>query len=384
MQEKILLVDDDFNLLAGLQRNLRYQFPRLAIINGGMEGLELLKREGPFAAVVSDYRMPGMDGIEFLVEVKKLFPNTARIMLTGQADLQASVAAMNQGNLFRFLLKPCNFEEIVNALNAAVEQHRLILAEKEILEQTLHGSIQVLNDILELIGPEAFSRAGRIRNLAERIASRLQLKNLWEVEIASMLSQIGCVTVPSPILHKRIIGQPLSSFETAIYQEYPIIGWNLLKNIPRLEGVAEAIRYQEKQYDGGGVPKDDLKGEEIPFLARLIKVASDFDLMKQATAKSELQVMKQMKNHWQWYDPMVLNTLEADLNPVEENHPVYEIKTGEILIGMVVAENISDRSGVLLVPKGQEITAIIKKRLLNFLQLNNVDDTIKIYKFKMS
>jgi len=194
-----------------------------------------------------------------------------------------------------------------------------------------------------------------------------------------MLSQIGCVTVPPEILHKKITGQPLSASETAIFLEHPVVGENLLKNIPRLGKVAKAIGYQEKLYNGGGVPKDDRKGEEIPILARIIKAASDFDLIKQATGKTEIQVVKQMRDHLHWYDPRVLKALEADHKSSEANYPVQVIKTGEIVTGMIVAENILNRSGVLLVPKGQEISEIIKKRLLNFHQFNNVDDTIKIY-----
>ena len=138
MNEKTLFVDDDPNILAAFNRYLRNEFT-FETASSGQDGLNILEEKGPFAVVVADMRMPNMDGVVFLKKVKENYPNTVRIMLTGNADMQTAVNAVNEGNIFRFLTKPASKEIIINAVTAALEQYRLIMAEKELLEKTFHG-----------------------------------------------------------------------------------------------------------------------------------------------------------------------------------------------------------------------------------------------------
>jgi len=194
MSEYILCVDDDENILKGFRRQLRGQF-ELETATSGQEGLELFKRKGPFAVVVSDMRMPMMDGIEFLSRVREANPDSVRIMLTGNADMQTAIDAVNEGNIFRFLTKPCSSDELAKAINAGIEQYRLINAERELLQKTLTGSIKMLTDILSMVNPAAFSRASRLRRLVGRLAAEMKLPNLWQYELAAMLSQVGCLTL---------------------------------------------------------------------------------------------------------------------------------------------------------------------------------------------
>lgn len=377
MNRKILFVDDDANILAAHQRSLRSYF-ELTGAAGGMEGLLALKSQGPFAVIVSDYRMPVMDGIKFLAEARKIAPESVRIMLTGQADLQAAIDAVNEGNLFRFLLKPCPPEDLIKALNAGIEQYRLVTAEKELLEKTLYGSIKVMSDILSIVNPIAFSHSSRVRPLATRIARRLNLDNLWEVEIAAMLSQIGCVTIPAKILEKKYHGQTLTAEEEEMYLEHPNSGYNLLKNIPHLERIAEGIAYQEKQYDGGGVPKDQVKEDRIPVLGRILKAVLDYDLL-QLSGNTDLQALNLMKERARWYDPQILKALEEEYYAGSKIFKIKEIRIDELLTGMVIAEDILSETGVLLVPRGQEISEALKKRLLNYVRFNNVVEPIKVF-----
>lgn len=134
MKPKILLVDDELNVLIAYQRNLRSRFD-LSIAESGEAGLAVINESGPFAVIVSDYNMPIMNGIEFLRNVKNLAPDSIRIMLTGQADLQSAINAVNEGNVFRFLTKPCSHELLLNSLESAVEQYRLVTVEKVLLEK---------------------------------------------------------------------------------------------------------------------------------------------------------------------------------------------------------------------------------------------------------
>lgn len=129
----------------------------------GSGGIDAVSHEGPFAVVVSDLRLPGMDGLAFLDRVKEMSPDTIRILLSGNADLESAIAAIDQGNVFRILQKPCEKTELVEVLNAAVEQYRLVTSEKVLLTQTLHGSVKALCDLLALANPAAFSRGMRAK-----------------------------------------------------------------------------------------------------------------------------------------------------------------------------------------------------------------------------
>ena len=243
MTEKILLTDDDPNILSAFRRRLRRQF-QLETALGGQEGLKILEDRGPFAVIVSDMRMPDMDGIQLLTRVKERAPDTVRMMLTGNADLQTAIEAVNEGSIFRFLTKPCPPETFARALRAGLEQYHLIVAEQELLEKTLSGSIKLLTEMLSLISPTAFSQASRVRRYVRHIATRLGLADAWQFEVAAMLSQIGCVSVPPRILDKIHTGRSLSSDEQGIFSAHPAVGARLLANIPRLETIAQMIEGQ--------------------------------------------------------------------------------------------------------------------------------------------
>ena len=172
MAEKILLVDDELNVLLAYQRHIRNKFT-VIMAESGDKGIAALKEQGPFAVVVSDYRMPGMDGIQFLSQSHKLAPDTVRIMLTGYANVDSAVNAVNEGNIFRFLTKPCTPEMFINALTAGVEQYKLVTAERELLEKTLKGSIKVLTDILSILSPVAHWQTSRLGRMAKKLAKRL-------------------------------------------------------------------------------------------------------------------------------------------------------------------------------------------------------------------
>jgi DNA-binding NtrC family response regulator len=192
MSEQILLVDDEPSLLDGLRRVLSNEFS-VHTASGGDAGLNSLTESGPFAVVVSDMRMPGMNGVQFLRMVRERWPETVRLMLTGNADIQTAIDAVNEGSVFRFLTKPCAEDILRDALKAAMAQHGLIIAERELLEKTLHGCIKVLTEILALVNPAAFSRTSRVHLTVKHMATRLGLRDSWRYEVAAMLSQIGCV-----------------------------------------------------------------------------------------------------------------------------------------------------------------------------------------------
>lgn len=375
MNDAILCVDDDANVLEGFRRQLRKEF-RLETALGAEEGLKALETKGPFAVVVSDLQMPGLNGIQFLSRVRECSPDTIRILLTGNADLQASIDAINQGQIFRFLTKPCTAELLATALKAGLTQHRLITAERELLEQTLSGSVKVLCDILSLVNPEAFGRSSRITRYVETLAEHLHVTELWAIKTAAMLSQIGCVILPETVLTKVYRGTPLSPEETQLYNQHPFVAADLLATIPRMKRVADIVRFQDKYYDGYGVPGDSRQGNDIPMEARILKVALDFDALVSA-GKSKTEAFDELKKRKGWYDPAILAALK-DAFAADIKHEVRTAVVAELRPGMVLGEDILSVKDILLASKGQEVNESMVMRLKNFARAVGVKEPFSV------
>jgi len=237
---RVLCVDDEPRVLEGLALQLRRGY-EVSGAPSGEAGLALLASDGPFAVVLSDMRMPQMDGASFLAQVRRKAPDTVRMLLTGHADMQAAIAAVNEGQIFRFLTKPCPPEQLRHSFEAATEQYRLVTAERVLLEQTLHGSVKALTEILAMTNPAAFGRATRIKKHVGQIANALGLEDRWQVEVAAMLSQLGLITLPDETAEKLHKGQKLSAEEVAMLARVLSVSAELLANIPRLEGVCELL-----------------------------------------------------------------------------------------------------------------------------------------------
>src|ERR1700722_17329858 len=303
--KKILFVDDEPNILAAYQRHLRKQFS-VEIAVGPIAGLAALQNPREFGVVVADMRMPEMSGVEFLVKVKEIAPEAVRMMLTGNADQTTAIEAINEGNIFRFLNKPCPPEKLTLALEAGVRQHQLITAERELLENTLGGCVKVLAEILAMAEPKSFRHAETLRNNIRLLAGFMKIGQPWELEVAAMLLHIGYVTIPPEVALKLRVGHPLSAKEQEMFQRIPAIGGNLLAQIPRLEEVSKIILYQNKRFDGSGFPDDKIAGSEIPLGARLLKVLSDLAEIEVAGA-ARAGALEQMRARLGWYDPQILD-----------------------------------------------------------------------------
>ncbi len=362
MNEKLLYVDDDPNILRAYERSMR-KFFQMDTAQGGDEGLEAIRAKGPYAVVLSDMSMPGMNGIQFLAKVQEHARDTVCIMLTGNADLQTAMQAVNEGNIFRFLTKPCPRETLVKALEAGVRQYRLVTAERDLLQKTLTGSIKVLTEILSLVNPTAFSRASRIRGYVKHMVACLQLGSSWQFEVAAMLSQIGCVTLPPDVLEKVYTQQKLSADERKMYAAHPAVGGKLLDNIPRLEPIARMIERQEHSADEEADPQDTAS-----LGAQILKVALDFDGQIQHGTPPRA-ALSQMRHRSDPYPPRLLdalNDLPTGRIDQDSDGSVVEMTVWKLQIGGFAYEDIRARNGLLLVPKWQEITSPILIRLRNF------------------
>jgi response regulator RpfG family c-di-GMP phosphodiesterase len=360
MPESILFVDDDVNILAGYKRQLHSQFS-IETANSGQQGLEILALQGPFAVVVADYRMPGLDGNQFLVKAKDVSPDTVRMMLTGHAELSQAIEVINQGHIFRFLTKPCALEVLIKALKAGLEQYHLITSERELLEKTLGHSIRLLTEMLSLANPVAFSQMLNIRKIVRKITTNLHLSDSWQYELAAMLSQIGCIALPPNVLEKVHAGEVLTKSEESVYASHPIIGYKLLVDIPRLGSIPIMVRDQLKMYADYQNGKPALGESNAELGAQIIKVAVDYDRFIHG-GKSHLEVVQKMAEYTRIYHPDITKALGVDII-IQCEFKVRIIKAEDVEAGMIANEDIFSKNGELVVMKDQEISYLSLQRL---------------------
>lgn len=375
MNNKILCVDDDANVLTGMQRTLRKQFD-LDTAVGALAALKMMEKHCPYAVIVADQQMPGMNGVEFLNLMRQKYPDTVRVMLTGNADQKTAIDAVNRGHIYQFLNKPCPPDRLVEVLTGGVRQFRMVAAERELLENTLNGSVKVLMEILSLSDPVSFGRGQTIRDQAREVARLLEVGTTWELELAAMLCPIGCVSLPAELNQKARVGLDLTGAEKDALARIPQIGSELLAHIPRLQSVAQIVLYQNKNYDGSGFPVDSVKGEEIPIESRIIRVLAD--LARLATKRSaRFKGMEILRERRGCYDSKVMAAVEqhlelsGPLNATTHLPPlarkVEELRAGEVLTGDI--KTIQD---ILIVAAGTRITPLILERLRNFAALSGL------------
>jgi response regulator RpfG family c-di-GMP phosphodiesterase len=373
---RILIVDDEVQVVDALHRNLRAHFD-VTVTTEAEDALELVVSKGPCAVVVSDLRMPGMNGVSLLSCIRQASPDTVRVLLTGYAEVEAAIAAVNEGNVFRFLNKPCPTGALIRALEASVEQHRLITAERVLLEQTLRGSLKTLTDILALVNPVAFGRAIRARKMISELASLEKVADPWQAEIAAMLAQICWVTLPAETSRKLYHGEALSASEQAIVDNLPAVTEQLLTNIPRLEPVREILRYQDKHFGGGETPPDKDCGDALPWGARALKAVSDFDVLESQGFSVEL-ALDTMRARTGWYDPALLDALARLRGDKPRDAAVMQIPLPSVQPGMIFAEDVKTRSGLLLIARGQEVTPSLVDRIRNLALNSKINDPVMV------
>jgi len=372
MNPRVLLVDDDPNILSAYTRTLRKRF-RFDTAQGGEEALALLAGPEPYAVILSDMRMPGMDGIELLARAMALAPDSVRIMLTGNADQETAIEAVNRGNIFRFLTKPCDPETLALSLEAGIKQHQLVTAEKELVEGTLKGTLDLLVELLSIADPGAFSRAQALAPLAQKLAAVLALESAWVVGVAATLSQIGALTIPPGILGRVQAGEPVTEQERATVLRLPEISSGLIHHIPRMDAVAAAIRFMHKNYNGTGLPPGPQREEEIPLAARILKVASDYLDLAGAAGGGQAALARMSQQHG-CYDPSVLNALALALelpDQAQEADPdLPRLATHDTLQpGQILVEGVETREGMLVYPALTRVGQSHLERLKNFASL---------------
>jgi response regulator RpfG family c-di-GMP phosphodiesterase len=380
MNEIILAVDDETFVLNAYQRNLGDQFE---IVTAESPELALEQmRSKQFAVILSDLKMPGMDGIEFLAKAKELQPDAVRIMISGHADMTDAINSVREAEIFRLLIKPCPTEELAQNLESAIKHHRLIVAEKALLEQTLNGAIHTLTDILSIMDPEAYGQAQLRSRLMRSLALHFKAEP-WEFEIAALLAEIGRATLP-PLLNEKIRRkEKLGEAERLLQERVPEFSAHLLAKIPRIEGAARAILYQNKNYDGSGFPLDETEGNAIPLGGRCLRSVNALMAMHRQGFKAR-DALTSLKMGPERYDPAVVTALfkcTDELDAARQNSGQkgpQQMLLKNLAPGMSLMADIKTAEGMVVMGSGTKLSQVTIKRIQNFAQLNPIVEPILV------
>ena len=355
-QHTVLVVDDEEHVRIALGRALQMDYSIL-LAEDGNEALDLLARH-EVSVILSDMRMPGLDGAGLFERAKQIAPTSVRVLLTGYADIESATRSINEGSVYRFLSKPIHPQEIRRVISQAIEQHELLIAEQLLLKNTLKGAIEVLSQVLEIVNPVAFGRASRIRKVVKHMVGELPIPDAWKVETAALLSQLGCVALPPDLLERVYGSSLLTAEETERFSTHPEIAASLLARVPRLEEVSEIVgRHLTILQEP--VPKNGRTG--IALAAEILRVADQYDRlvnsgMGHGAAKSSVGTDISSLS------PGVFDALQT-LPAPSRGEAVLSITLKELVPGMVFLDDVKEAGGMLILAAGHVATSVSVNRL---------------------
>ena len=360
MNKKILCVDDEESILRGFQLNLRNKF-EIHLASDGQEGLELFEREGGFAVVLSDMRMPRMNGAEMLAAIKKINPEVVTVLLTGYTDFESAMAAVNEGNVFRMLSKPCPPETLNKVLNDAVEQHDLICSKRILLDQTLRGAVDALAQSLATSQPLFFGRAQRLRRISNALAEQVNMPGSWQVGMAAIFSQIAYSSIPQHLSDEIYHRKELSPEVKSMVADLPDETLKIIDLIPGLEGIKKILQRIDVQHkfeveDGTGVRTG----------ASILKVALDYDYYAEQGHEESL-IVSTLHSRAEVYDPKVVEALQQYLSVSSEIYQLAKISPRELEIGMILMEDLLLEEGMLIASGGADVDRQLLKVIRNYI-----------------
>lgn len=359
---RVLCVDDEPAVLEGLELSLRRHY-EVDTASSGDQALQLL-RTGDYAILVSDMRMPGTDGAALLSAVRRRYPDVVRVLLTGYADVAAAASAVNDGQVFRFLIKPCPTPQVHRALADAAAQYRLQNVERNLLESTLRGAVEALTGVLSLTDPEAFGRAAQVQKLALAIAAQLELPASWALDLAAMLAPLGRISLPPELLQRLARGE-----ETRRQSDHEALArvaevtLRLLAPIPRLEPVRDILRVAER--DASARETSAVVGANaIPVaeLGRVLRAATRY-VDSQARGDSVGVSLAELRS--QAVDDDLIAAIETINGAQAEAVEVRTVPVRQLRSGMTLCDDLLTQSGQRLVPRGFEINPSFVERVRN-------------------
>ena len=360
MNNKILCVDDEESILRGFQLNLRKDF-ELHLASNGVEGLEVFDKEGGFALVLSDMRMPQMNGATMLSEIKARDPEVVTVLLTGHTDFESAMSAVNEGSIFRMLSKPCPPETLIRVLNDGLAQHDLIISKRILLDQTLRGAVDALAQSLSTAKPLFFGRAQRVRRIANELAEMMKIPDAWRVDIASTFSQLAYISIPESVSEDVYHKRELALEVRQMVKQLPEDTQKLIEKIPGLEEVGEilgklSVQHRFEENDDTGLRK----------AASVLRVALDFDYYEEQGHDRSL-IVQTLKSRKDDYDPEITECLSQLLVVAEQQFRLEEIPIRKLEIGMRLAQELRLEDGLLVASCGADVDRQLLKVVRNYI-----------------
>lgn len=409
----ILCVDDEANILSALRRLLRPHGFKVSVASSGQAGLDFLEENGAVDLVISDMRMPELDGSEFLEKVRERWPDTMRLLLTGYADVSSIIGAINRGEIYRYISKPWDDHDLVLIVQQAFERKALEEEKRRLEEQVFqqneelkvlnadlesrviartnelqlaHGklkknylnSIKMFSNLMELRGGNLSGHSRLVADLARRTAISMGLPEAAQQElfVAGLLHDIGQIGLADEIL-SRPVGR-LTEEEVLLYRRHPVWGEQALLSQDDMSGVAALIRSHHERHDGRGFP-DGLAGSAIsPAASILIVVEAFMDLQAGNLSRAKLTAAEArtmiVRGRGSQFNPEVVDIfLQVTLNATPtEDAPAVMLKTTELEPGMEIAKDLATRDGIVLLTTGH----ILTEKLIKLLQQREARDDI--------
>ncbi|MDJ0954378.1 MAG: response regulator [Acidimicrobiia bacterium] len=361
-------MDDEPRVLKGLRRRLGREYD-ITIAESGAEALATMRQTDDYQVIVSDMRMPAMNGVQLLATARKEFPDTVRVLLTGQADLNDAIAAVNEGSIFRFLTKPCPPEVLAPALEAAVAHNRLVSAERELLEGTVSGSVALLAEILAIRDPAAAARGVRLKSHVAGMAKVMELPMSWDIEVAATLSEIGYALLPSEIVDRWRDGFDLSESEQKVIDGQGQLARDLVANIPRLESVSAILA--QLAPDAGAATDD-----RVQLGADLIEAAGIYEGMLKS-GLTEGAAVAQLRNTRPDIDAEIVKALEQ-IAVAAGGYVTMSLGVDDLVSGVMLAADLYTADGRLLLTEGSELTPAARSRILQYADHVGVREPIAV------
>ena len=372
----ILFVDDEPDLLLGLQHMFGERFD-VHIAGSAEDGLAAIQNHSAFSVVVADMRMPVMNGTAFLSRVRELSPDSSRVLLTGNADMATAIDAVNHENIFRFLTKPFEKEELSQAIDAGMQQYQKVVNEKARLDREQLGNIKLLTDVLRAANPAISAKSTRIARSVRHISRRLDLPVAGRVEAAAELSQLGCVPLPTGLVQQAYVGARLTLEEQLLYDAHPQVAQSMLASIPSLEAVGWMIR---QQFVRDIPPQSPFSfgtdSASMVFGARVLKLAAAFDAYRMRTL-TDMEALSRLRSRDDEFEKQLVDLL-AELATEKRGMELRQVPVAQLEIGMVLEQEIRSRHGMLKMAKGQEVTAALRIKLYGLVHAGIVEGQVLV------
>ncbi len=374
-QPRILMVDDEPNVLSGYRRTLCESYD-VSTADGGAAALKILDESGPFPVVFTDMRMPRMDGVAFLRGARKKHPDSVYVMLTGNSDQETAINAINEGQVFRFLNKPCSPEMLEHTIRAGLRHYELIQSEKVLLRDTLSGSVKLLVEAMTLSHPELGKMGGDIRHDSQVLSNALGLSADWRLPLAASLCLLGFLVVSEASNGESLSDEVLESCAES--------GAGLLRHIPRLDEVAQVVA---RQREPGHLPNEFTATDGVTRAAvgaRILRFVVDLQRETRAKNGDQVAALNSLRLQPKLYDSRILDAASGSFDQLSAARaaqasriricvPVRALKPG-----MDLDQDILTTDGMLLLSKGQTLAPIMVERLRRFSRANLEHDEIAV------